>query len=198
MNTKSEKERFLLLSGEFAAVATEYNHFLEKTRETDLKNFLSTSHKLLSLLYLKALLLPDAKNYNSDEIEKFVTEEEWNYIKTVVNHKIKSLDQYDPEADLIPGKKPVENTTISEDLADIYQDTKDFTSLFNMGVYEMIYDAVGECKNNFKMYWGIKALNAMKTLHKLMMKEDKDLDEISDEFNNQEWEANEDGSAKYD
>ena len=55
--------------------------------------------------------------------------------------------------------------SISEDIADIYQDIKNFVCLFRLGINETMHDAVIECKEHFVQYWGQTLVNTMRALH---------------------------------
>ena len=54
---------------------------------------------------------------------------------------------------------------ISEELADIYQDIRDFIFVFQLGLNETMHDALAVCQENFKLYWGQKLVNALRALH---------------------------------
>jgi hypothetical protein len=53
-------------------------------------------------------------------------------------------------------------------MADLYQDMKDFVSLYSMGVTEIMNDAVWECKMNFENYWGQILVNALRVIHRIV------------------------------
>jgi hypothetical protein len=57
---------------------------------------------------------------------------------------------------------------LSEDLADIYQDIKNFVSVFRLENPETMNDALYLCKENFKEYWGQRLTNAMRAFHAIM------------------------------
>jgi hypothetical protein len=54
---------------------------------------------------------------------------------------------------------------ISEDLADIYQDIKDFIFIFQLGLNETMNDSLVICKENFGNIWGQKLVNTLRALH---------------------------------
>ena len=56
---------------------------------------------------------------------------------------------------------------ISEGLADIYQDIKDFIFVFRQGVNRNMHNALATCQDNFKLYWGQKLVNALRALHEV-------------------------------
>ena len=57
--------------------------------------------------------------------------------------------------------------TISEDLADVYQELRDFTSLYSRGLEEIMNDSVWEVKVRFVEHWGKKLLRSLSSLHDL-------------------------------
>lgn len=181
----TRKDQFLNNVKEFATISEEFCYFLENANQRSFKEFLSLAQKLTSLLYLKASLLPDISNINNEEIEKFVTEEAWTAIHDSVKKIMKNHNFYhlcdNPEND-------GQTLSIAEDMADIYQDIKDFTELYKTGVYDMIYDGTAECRNNFRHYWGLKALNALRAIHLILVSSSNSITgSIKDEFDNSSW-----------
>ena len=57
--------------------------------------------------------------------------------------------------------------TISENLADIYQDVGNFISVFKHAQKETMNDSLAACIESFKDYWGQKLVNALRALHYL-------------------------------
>ena len=73
---------------------------------------------------------------------------------------------------------------ISEDLADIYQDLKDFIFVFQLGYNETMHDSLAICKEHFALYWGQKLVNTLRALHDVKYNadnKDEDEDEIDDD-----------------
>ena len=62
---------------EFVTVAAEFCGFLERTNRIERWEFIDTALKILPLLYLKASLLPQCEQLGMDELETFVTEEDY-------------------------------------------------------------------------------------------------------------------------
>ena len=155
---------------EFITISAEYCLFVENTLTFSKYEFLDKSRKLLSLLYLKGSLLPKFEYEYNEDIEKFVTEEDWSFINESISKK---LDQYNDYKDIVQsdttGKYEVVLSSIGENLADVYQDIKNFVSLFNMGTEDIMKDAIGECQLNFEEFWGQKALNGLKAIHRVLL-----------------------------
>ncbi len=72
---------------EFVAVANESFSFLERSNSFEKQDFLARTAKLLALIYLKASMLEAVDPILEDEPERFVTEDEYNFVR----HSIYSL-----------------------------------------------------------------------------------------------------------
>lgn len=154
---------------EFVAVANEFCKYAERSSELKGDDLLKILQRILPLLYLKASLLPQLNPFFEDGNEKFVTEAAWIGIHDTLRSKFGTADDYlevfDEKAKETEG--PVV-ATISENMADIYQDLKDFLLLYETGTDEVMNDAVWECRMNFETIWGQKLLNAMRAIHKFI------------------------------
>lgn len=150
---------------EFVTVALEYCTFVESAGHSGLFDFVDKAVKLLPLLYLKASLLPDVEN-DDVEPELTVTEDMYesvrNRIAGLLGEEDSYLDTFHP--DMQYSDTPIA-AFISENLADVYQDTGNFISLFREGNEEVMQGAIALCRNNFREYWGQQLLNALKALH---------------------------------
>ena len=60
------------------------------------------------------------------------------------------------------------NLSLSECFADVYQDMKDITTLYQIGNAEATGIGLWECKLNFKQYWGQRILSILQALHSLL------------------------------
>ncbi len=153
---------------EFVTVALEYCAFAEKAGDEGLFTFVDKATKLLPLLYLKAALLPEAETDEFYEPELSVTEEMYENIRsriaTLLGDKDTYLDTF--HADMIYSETPIA-ASISENLADVFQDVGNFISLFRQGNEEVMLQAIALCRQNFREYWGQQLLNALKALHSL-------------------------------
>jgi len=154
---------------EFVTVSAEYCAFLESVENNSKQDFFSKGQKLLSALYLKALLLPKVEAVYEDGNEKFVTEEDWIYIKDKIVTKIGSHEIFvDVFSAVIYKEDDAENVSLSEIFADIYQDLMDFLTLYRIGYEESMNDALWECQQNFEQYWGNRLLAALLAIHNII------------------------------
>jgi hypothetical protein len=154
---------------EFVAVANEYCKYAEHASQLKGDELLRILQRILPLLYIKASLLPQLNPYFEDGNEKFVTESDWMVIQETLRKKFGTADDY-PE---VFDEKSLETegpviSTISENMADIYQDIKDFLLLYQTGTEEVMNDALWECRMNFENFWGQKLVNAMRAIHKFI------------------------------
>lgn len=161
---------------EFVTVAAEYCAFLERTEGMKQAQFVDTMLKILPLLYLKASMLPDIEMLGYEEPETYVTEEVYEILRINISGVLAEKDDYLevflPE--MAYSDTPIKKT-ISEDLADIYQDIKDFVFVFRLGFNETMNDALYLVKENFGKLWGQKLVNTMRALHDVLYnQEDND------------------------
>ncbi|HEY9124586.1 MAG TPA: DUF5063 domain-containing protein [Bacteroidales bacterium] len=151
---------------EFTAVANEYCHFLENVSSNEKAEFIDKSIKLLSLMYYKALSLPNAELVNEEPNETFVTEFDWHFIRNGIQSLLDEDDIYFEMYDenLQELSEP-ESNTISEAMADIYQNVKDYLEIYKLGNEELSNDAIVNITETFNEYWGFELVKSLKTLH---------------------------------
>jgi len=168
---------------DLVTVAGEYCAFVENTIRFSKIDFLDKARKILAMLYLKISVLHRFEAIFEDENERFVTEEEWDYVHMSVKKKLGFHDEYREVFDPLTHEQLEQSTaSISDNLADIYQDLKNFINLYNVGNEEMMNDAIWECQLNFEEFWGQKLLNALKAIHSVLFSGD-DLSEEDEEKN---------------
>ena len=151
---------------EFVTVAAEFCAYVERSNEHDRKEFVDTLLKLLPLLYLKAQMLPDEERFSEEELEDFVSEDNYEVLRMTVSELLADKDIY---LDVFVNDMKYSDTPItkciSEDIADIYQDIKNFVCLFRLGINETMHDAIVECNEHFRSYWGQTLVNTLRALH---------------------------------
>ena len=159
---------------EFVTVANEFCSFIESSGQLKRLDFINKIQKLLPLLYLKASLIPEMESVLDEGNEKFVTEQEYDFVKDQVQTHMGELDNYSEQWDpKITGNNEPVITSISENLADIYQELKDFVSLYSMGTTETMNDAVWECRMNYENYWGQILVNALRVIHRIVTSDEE-------------------------
>lgn len=141
---------------EFVTVGVEYCAFLEHSDEKTPAVFADVMRKLLPLLYMKTVMLDKPQPLGQEDTETFVTEGDYELIRTNI---ARLMGQYDAYFD---GEQA---SSVSENLADIYQDLKDFVMNYKKGIQEVSNDALFTCLENFSLYWGARLINALRQLH---------------------------------
>lgn len=155
---------------EFVTVAVSYCALIESAPRIEKNDFIFQSLGILPLLYLKALLLPsDIEPLYDEEVEVSVTEEIYEQIKMQISSLMQEDDDY---LEVFHPDMPYSDTpilsTISEDLADIYQDIRNFIDVYRHEHPESMNDALYLCKSNFYEYWGQRLVNVQRALHALL------------------------------
>lgn len=178
---------------DFVTVAGEYCTFVENSSRFSKVDFLDKTRKLLPLIYLKGSLLPKLESIFDEENEKFVSEEDWDFIQMSIKKKLGFHDEYREVFDPLTHEQVEQSTgTISDNLSDIYQDLKNCTTLYNIGTEELMSDAIWDCQLNFEEFWGQKLLNALKAVHSVFfsgenLDDEIDTDDEKENPNTNDW-----------
>jgi hypothetical protein len=155
---------------EFVTVANEYCNLIEKIQYNQVGQNIQNLRKILPLLYLKATLLPENERVLDDELEKYVGEFEYNRLQqrwlTSLGEHDNFYEVFDPEIQF--GVETV-TSSISENLLDIYQDLKDFVTLYSIGDESIMNDALAECAQHFEDFWGQRLVNVLRAIHMLVV-----------------------------
>lgn len=162
---------------EFVTVAAEYCKYVEQAEGTRRDTFVDTMLKILPLLYLKATLLPPCEPMGDEAPEQYVTEETYEVVRLTLASILAERDDYLDVfvEDMKYSDQPI-TRYISEDLADIYQDVKDFIFVFSLGLNQTMHDALAICQENFRLYWGQKLVNTLRALHETRYSQSEDED----------------------
>lgn len=153
---------------DFVTVAVEFCAFLEKDEMPLRDEWVKTMIKYLPLLYVKATLLPEVLPMEDANPETFVREEDYTRVLNRVNALLDNDDIYLDVfvEDMKYSDTPI-SSSISEDIADIYQDVRNFISVYQYGMEESMLEALWVCIENFRAYWGQKLVNVLRPLHTL-------------------------------
>ena len=154
---------------EFVRIAGDFCRLLETCSEKKREDFILSIQRLLPELYLRLLQLPDTESVLDEDMEKFVSEDDWNEIHDNVRRKLSGYDSYDEVFD--PVRQETEDpvsASLSENFADIFQDLKNFLLNYGRGDNDIMNDAIWECKQNFEAFWGQKLVNALRAVHNIL------------------------------
>lgn len=160
---------------EFTTVAVQYCAYLESSEGRERAEFVDTMSKILPLLYLKATILPNYETFSDEFPPECVTEENYDIIRNNVAYIMAELDDYLDVfvEDMKYSDSPI-LMTISENLADIYQELKNFAYTYKMGVEEDMMSAIMICKQNFITDWGQKLANVLRAIHEVKYNADNE------------------------
>lgn len=177
---------------EFVTVAREFCAWVENLKDQPSREFVNTALKILPLMYLKASMLPLLEMELEGFLEQTVTEEEYEILVLMIQAKMGGSDDYLEvfTADMERSDIPL-SSAVSENIADVYQDIKDFLMNYRTAVTEIMNDALVKLVNNFQSYWGQRLVNVLRALHQIyysnaelgddsvpMLDADKDSEEI--------------------
>lgn len=167
---------------EFVTVSAEYCAFIERTPELERDEFIDKIIKILPLLYLKATLLSPEEPEEETYTERFVTESMYESIRLNMESLLGEDDNYLEvfQNDMKYSDGPLA-ASISEGLADIYQDLKDFISIYRLGNEPQMLEALYICYENFVSYWGQQLVNVLRALHNVKYSTDDNDDEVDDD-----------------
>ncbi|MBO7317473.1 MAG: DUF5063 domain-containing protein, partial [Bacteroidales bacterium] len=79
---------------EFVTVGVEYCSLMERANELRRQEFNLNLVRILPLLYLKATLLPAEEIDEADDLEFYVTEEQYEYLRSNVSKLLGEADDY--------------------------------------------------------------------------------------------------------
>ena len=127
-------------------------------------------------------MLPNEERINDEDLEDFVSEDSYEILRINISDLLGDKDTY---LDVFVEEMKYSDTpitkNISEDLADIYQDIKNFVCLFQVGINETMHDAIIECNEHFRLYWGQRTVNTLRALHDIAYNTNPDEENSEDD-----------------
>lgn len=154
---------------EFVTVAAQTCAYLEQQMgDEDRQTIVERLLRLLSLLYLKTRMLTKPEVEMDGDLEQFCTEDAYNIICQTLAMKLGSDDTYLDV--MVENSRYTEEPvmcTISENVADIYQELRDLCANYQTQEESIMNDAVAAVLDAFELHWGQKLLNSLRALHVL-------------------------------
>jgi hypothetical protein len=151
---------------EFVKAANAYCAFLEELKGTEGRPFITDLVRHLSGVYATFISTGETEPVFETPSEPTVSEQEWS----ALFQKVAMI--LGPYNDILRIAKEEEfdrselvNHTISEDVADLYQELRDFTIIYSRGIEELMNDSAWELRERFTEHWGAKLLRALQALH---------------------------------
>lgn len=150
---------------DFVRVSTEYCKYIEQCQGSSLAYFTRVMRGLLPMVYLKLTLMgdvPEVAGWN----DRKLTEEDYDFVRSSVAQIMADKDDFLDVfvEDFKYSEQPV-LCTVSECLADIYQQLRELVETFREGYEEAMEVALAEVVEEFRMQWGQKLLNALRAIH---------------------------------
>ena len=151
----------------FVRLAKEYCTLLET--ELNLSREIFTRFILYNLpaVYSAMIRIPVIEPYFEEGNEKFVTEQDWSEVYRKVAACMAENNEFlDIPAESEFDRSELVTRYISEDLADIYQDLRDFLEVYRNSPEDVMNDALWECQGSFTGSWGAKILRVSTAMHR--------------------------------
>ena len=184
LNKSNDSPIYLPAVLDFVTIAVEISSFLESDETISRDEWIDRILKMLPLLYVKASLLPDTFPLDDEPPATFVREEDYVRVSARIAAIMGDEDIYlDVFVDDMKYSDTPVRATVSENIADIYQDIRNFVSVYQFELTGQMQDAIFICKENFLLYWGQKLVNVLRPLHALKSRdtgkegEEEDLNE---------------------
>jgi len=152
----------------FVRIANETATFLEELKDKEGRDFIGEAVICLAEVYASMLRVGDTESNSESVLEPSVNEQQWAEIFQRIAALLGSHNEIlRPAEDDEFDRSDLVAHTISEDLADVYQELRDFTFLYSRGLEEVMNDAIWELKVRFLEHWGKKLLRSLSALHDL-------------------------------
>ena len=165
---------------DFVTVAAEFCAYLEQSSDRSKEHFVDTMLKLLPFLYVKAHLVKRVESNGDFLPDDKVTEEDYNWIRNIIYSILGNDDDYE-ELVFDPNTQSDETkwSSISENLADMYQSLRNFVSAYQIGIEDCMHDALWLVMDQFELFWGKCLVDSLSRLHQVKYKITGDSDEDS-------------------
>ncbi|MBN2173259.1 MAG: DUF5063 domain-containing protein [Bacteroidales bacterium] len=164
---------------EILTVANDFCLTLDKIYLHKKKFLIDYFQKICPLLYIKGALLTDIEVLNPDMNERFVTEEQWE----LLFNELRKIFKEDDEFWYIDNSKAVDKepikASLSECIADIYQDMKDFVLLYQKSSLDAKQNAIAQLKKTFVDFWGFKLLLVSSRIHSMLQENESSEAELN-------------------
>lgn len=155
---------------EFVRAANGYCGFLETLSGQEGKAFIAEAVSWFSGVYASYVKLGATEPVGDVQGELTVSEQEWSRIYQRISMVLGAYNDFLrlAETDEFDDSELVTHT-IAEDAADVYQELRDFTTIYSRGLEEQMNDAAWELGERFAEHWGKKLLRSLLALHNLFV-----------------------------
>lgn len=153
----------------FTALANNYCSALASARESTREEFVAEMLALLPAIYSSiSEIAPAGFDVEQEYFSSYVDEDYYESIRHYAEHLLGPDDIFLEtfEEDMKYSDTPIA-ASVSEGLADIFQDLFNFTQRVRDSEGEALEGALRECKENFEAYWGQTLCNVLRALHSI-------------------------------
>lgn len=176
MNVENNEPIYSKKTVDFFTVANEFCIFIDSPKRYSQQTVFSYLQKILPLLYLKGSLLPEIEPDYPDACERYATEAGWETVFSSFKDLFGEYDRY-VEVDHDAGisvEGCIRTLSMAEQLADIYQDIKDFVLLFSKESHAARECALWAVVKLFRNHWGHRLTSLHNAIHCHIYKPDID------------------------
>ena len=145
---------------ELLSISYEFIEFMDKCTKYDKTTIMNYLQKIFPLMYLKGSLIPEIKPSDDSFDERFVTEEEYQHLFVELKTIFITPCESDHSCECVD-----ESDKVSEDLCDIYQDLKDFCTLYSKQLLASQECAIYNAREWFIHRWGIHITQLLVHFH---------------------------------
>lgn len=160
----------------FIALTNEYCHTLETAASGDRGQLVAAMLRLLPRIYVAASDIEREVSYSDYEIEAALEEPAYDQVRQLLSQIMGEDDIYLEVFmdDMKYSDTPI-STSVSENLADLYQEFFNFIVTVKDAPTEAQIELLALVKGDFQSYWGLTLLNVLRALHSIYYDIDKEL-----------------------
>ncbi len=151
----------------FIALCNEYCAIIEKAREIELREFLSSMIRLLPRIYVTASDINE-ENFDDGYIDGTLEEDSYDMVRRNLEMLLGEHDSYLEvfDDDMKYSDTPI-GASIAEGLADLFQVFYNFIETVRDAPETLASSALASVKEDFNYVWGQTLCNVMRPLHKI-------------------------------
>ncbi len=151
----------------FIGLANEYCQAIENCAGEERATFVEQMLKLLPRLYISITDSPVAYEF-SDTVGDHLAEEQYTHTRNTLAALMGEEDTYLEtfEEDMKYSDTPIA-ASVSENLADIYQDLYNFMVTVRESEGALSQQAIADCRYNFELYWSRALCNVLRALNNI-------------------------------
>lgn len=162
----------------FGAVAERYCAIVDGTAQLDKTDLLYQVYRILTDLISEAIRLPDTDPWQRDEPDDLTQDlakpranldighKAWQDPYELLKEKLGDSDLYWEVFDPVAESEAIQGS-LADDIADVYRDLKNgLTAKRQVGA--ILTELVWEWRLLFYSHWGDHAINALRTIHRLL------------------------------